>query len=389
MIKILSALFLMTASLFSQDFEQFLDNAIKNSPYLKASNLSIQQIAQTAQVLTRYENPTLELEFSNFRPDFTNDMNGHRIAYSQPIRLWGVGDAKDELSLAMQNTASSTYQLDLANFKKNIALAYTHYSNKKQLLLLGDEELTIAKKIYDISQERNRAGTISKSELLQSLVEYEMIKVKVQNLKFTTQESYYALLKTAGYSHEIELDFSYKFKLHEGNLKIHNPDLSLIQSEQQQSLASTQVNSNAIEWISLIAQYEAEPGQNIFRIAAEIPLAFFNTKKEEMRISQLSSNKAELMLQNKKARLSIETIQRTRQRELLLELRTLNEDTLKNQMKLLKMFEEGYKIASINLLQHQSIKNNMIQTKENIIKINTALNQNAILTNYIKGIYND
>ena len=53
------------------------------------------------------------------------------------------------------------------------------------------------------------------------------------------------------------------------------------------------------------------------------------------------------------------------------------------------MYKDGYKIANINLLQLQDIKNKVIETKRVLIKIQTAFNQNAIYTNYSKGSYNE
>ena len=41
MIKILSVIVFISSMLFSQNFDEFLNNAIKNSPYLKSSDLSI------------------------------------------------------------------------------------------------------------------------------------------------------------------------------------------------------------------------------------------------------------------------------------------------------------------------------------------------------------
>ncbi len=70
-------------------------------------------------------------------------------------------------------------------------------------------------------------------------------------------------------------------------------------------------------------------------------------------------------------------------------LKSKNKETLKTQIKLLEMFEDAYKIASINLLELQNVKNRVIKTKESLIKIHTALNQNAIFTNYIAGAYNE
>jgi cobalt-zinc-cadmium efflux system outer membrane protein len=59
------------------------------------------------------------------------------------------------------------------------------------------------------------------------------------------------------------------------------------------------------------------------------------------------------------------------------------------QIELLNMFQDAYKIANINLLELQDIKNKVIETKQRLIKIQTALNQNAIISNYIQGSYNE
>jgi cobalt-zinc-cadmium efflux system outer membrane protein len=53
------------------------------------------------------------------------------------------------------------------------------------------------------------------------------------------------------------------------------------------------------------------------------------------------------------------------------------------------MYEDGYEISNINLLQLQDIKNRVIETKRTLIQIHTALNQNAIYTNYTQGSYNE
>ena len=52
------------------------------------------------------------------------------------------------------------------------------------------------------------------------------------------------------------------------------------------------------------------------------------------------------------------------------------------------MFLEKYKVAQTTLMELLNIKNQVIQTKENLIKINIALNQNAININYIQGDIN-
>jgi cobalt-zinc-cadmium efflux system outer membrane protein len=118
-------------------------------------------------------------------------------------------------------------------------------------------------------------------------------------------------------------------------------------------------------------------------------LAFFNTKSQEKAISRLEAQKSELLLQNEKARLNIETIKFQKEMTSLKSLKRQNEKILQAELELLKMFEEGYKIANINLLELQDIKNKVIETKERLIQIKTALDQNAIYANYMQGNYNE
>ena len=389
MIKILSVVVLISASLFAQSFDEFLNNALKNSPYLKSSNLSISQARERGSELKRYENPSLELEYSQFKPESTKDDNGYRAAFTQPIRLWGVGDDKNAVADAMTKRAESGYLLTYAQFVRDISLLYTIYANQKKYLSLGEEELEIAKHIYDISKERNLAGTISKGVMLQAKVDYEMAEIKKEALNLDIQEAYYKLLEFAGISNEIELDFEHKFKALTDSKASTNPKIIYLESLKKEATASSLLNSNKVEWIDLVAEYENEPEQNIIRVGASIPLAVFNTKSQEKQIAKLEAQKSELLVQKEDAKIKLEQIRLKKQRDLLSLLRSKNEKTLKTQTKLLKMFEDGYKIASINLLELQNIKNRVIKTKESLIKIDTALNQNAITTNYIAGAYNE
>jgi len=58
---LLSGLF--CASMHAESFDIFLQKAIKNSPYLKSSALGIEQAKEEGSAITRYENPSLQLEY--------------------------------------------------------------------------------------------------------------------------------------------------------------------------------------------------------------------------------------------------------------------------------------------------------------------------------------
>jgi len=379
---------LLATVLQAESFDIFLQKAIQNSPYLKSSALAIEQAQEQGSALTRYANPSLELEYSQFSPDVGDSDNGYRVNYSQPIRLWSVGDDKEALAQSMRQSASAVYEKERAVFIKSISLQYTKYSQQKMFLRLGDEELEIAKKIYDISLARYESGTISRGMMLQAKVAYEMIQISNESLVLAANQSYFKLLKSAGTKKEIDLEDRFDFKI-EDTLADANPNLKLIKMQETQALNEAKVNTNTVEWMNVYAEYEAEPDQDIIRAGVNFPLAFFNTKSQERSISKLQANRAELILSNETMRLDMDTLRLEKERTSLEKLYAKNKKILSTELELLKMFEEGYQIANINLLELQDIKNKVISTKESLIKIKTALNQNAIYTNYNQGTYND
>jgi len=378
---------LMCSLLSAENFPTFLEKAILNSPYLQSTALNVEQASQRGSALTRYANPSLQLEYSNFSPDVGDSDNGYRINLNQPIRLWGVGSAKDKLSVYMEDSAKADFSSKRAMFIRDISLAYTLYSQTKMLLSLGNEELKIAKTIYEISKARYESGTISRGVMLQSQVAFEMIQISNNTLALKSEQAYYGLLKFAGINEAIDLETPYAFSLL--NQEATNPDVLRYESKNKQALALAEVNSNAVEWASLFAEYEVEPEQEIARIGLSIPLAVFNTKSQEKTIASLEAKKSALLVSNETRKLDIETKRLNSQRDTLRILKSQNENILTTQNELLEMFQEGYKIANINLLELQDIKNKLIQTKEDLIQIQSSLDQNTIYTNYLQGSYNE
>ncbi|MCW8954549.1 MAG: TolC family protein [Sulfurimonas sp.] len=386
--NILMSLFLC-APIYAVNFDIFLQNAIKNSPYLKSSSLDIDEAKEEASLLLRYENPTLELEYADFKPESGSRDNGYRINYTQPVRLWGIADDKKTLSEATTKRAHIGYAKKKALFIRGLSLLYTQYSQQKMLLSLGDEELSIAKKIYDISKARYDSGTISRGVMLKAQIAYEMIEVANETLLLASIKSYYDLLKFAGINEELNLDVDYTFSSAQNYEEFKNPDINILISEQDIALSEAKVNSNKLEWMNLFTEYESEPEQDIIRVGLSFPLVIFNQKSQERRIANLQASRSELLVKNEKTRVEIENTKLQKEYFSLKKLSVQNENILKKELELLKMFEEGYKISNINLLELEDIKNRVISTKESLIKIKTALNQNAINRNYLQGNYNE
>jgi cobalt-zinc-cadmium efflux system outer membrane protein len=386
--KILLTFILITAGLHAESFEKFLDDAVKQNSYLKSSALGIDQANEEGKILTRYKNPSLELEVSQFSPDIGSNKNGYRTSYTQPIRLWGVGDDKEHLADAINSSATTLFAQKKAKFVRDISLLYTEYAKQKMLLSLSDEAIEIASKIYAISQARYDSGTISRGKMLQSKIAYGMAEAKKETLSIGANRSYYQLLKYAGIDEEIDLDEKYEFKIM-ANSQYNNPDIAYINANKNRAVSQAKVNSNKIENINVYADYEKEPNQRIVRAGVNIPLALFNTKSEEKQISALEAKKSEFLIKNENKRLNIEKTRLQKERASLKKVESKYKKMLIGELELLNMFEDGYKIASINLLELQDVKNKVIESKKYLIDIKTSLDKNTILTNYIQGNYNE
>jgi outer membrane protein, heavy metal efflux system len=373
----------------AESFDIFLQKAIQNSPYLESSALAVQQTKEEGDILTRYENPTLELEYSSFKPDIGSSDEGYRVNYSQPIRLWNVADDKRAVASSNIKSANASLAQKRAIFIRDMSISFTLYSQAKMLLVLGDEELQIAKKIYDISVARLQSGTISKGLKLQAQVDFEMSENSKDFLSLNSMQSYYSLLKFAGVNEEIELDSVYDFTISADVQNINNPELEVFKAQQNQAFREAKLNSNSVEWINLFTELENEPEQDIVRVGLNFPLAIFNDKSQEKRVATLQVSRTELLIKNENSRLNIELKKLQKERQSLFRLSENSEKILSTQLELLKMYEDGYEISNINLLQLQDIKNRVIETKRTLIQIHTALNQNAIYTNYTQGSYNE
>ena len=350
-------------------FEIFLNEAIKDSPYLHSSTLAVQQAKESGDILTRYENPSLELAYSDFSPDIGSRANGYRVSYTQPIRLWNIADAKKSLAKGMLDSAKATFSQKKAIFIRDISLAYSSYIERVKLLTLAKEELEIAKTIYDISKERYDSGTISRGLILQAKIDYETIKIATDSLALQSQQTYYQMLKFAGITRELKLQDSYSFELLKKSRDIHNPNIEILQAQHKKALSQIEIDSKPVEWINAFAEYEVEPDQNIARVGVNFPLAVFNMKSQEKRIANLQVSRVELLIDNEEKSLQIEQNRLQNERKSLKVLRLENENVLVSELELLTMFQNGYKIANINLLQLQAIKNRLISTKKNIIQI--------------------
>ena len=378
--------------LSAQNFDTLLNKVLQTSPYLKANSLEIERADEESRLIQRYKNPTLSLEVSEFTPDIGKSEAGYRVGLSQPVRLWGVSADREKMAYATKEEAKGFIQLKRAEFIKVFSLLYNSYITQTALVDLAKEEVAISKNIALISRQRYEAGTIAKVKYLRAKVDLAGSENLLDEKKAMQIASYYKLMAFAGLQNEQELEAKYSFRLSNKKFKEaqkNSAELHYFQTKQNTSSAKAKLNTNKIEWMRLYGEYEVEPDQNIARVGVNIPLALFNTKKEEKKIATLEAKQSEFLLQNQKIMLSNNLERLQKELAILQSVMTSTHKLYDSQKELLKMYEDGYKIANINLLELQNIKNQMIQTKAKEISLQNKINKNIVIYNYEVGEYNE
>ena len=374
---------LFSLPLFGLDFSEFYKKAIKNSPYLQGNELSLKQAKLEAKKLTRYQNPSLELEYTRFE-----DGNGGRVAYSQPIRLWGVGDAADALAERLKENAQDGFVFQKALFAKELILRYLVYKEAAHLEKLSNEETKIAQTIYKISKERFANGTIPKSDTLQAKLTLDLSLTKQDEAKLRTHNAYYAMIAFSGLDEDMAVDTAYEVILQNPSISSH-PLIGYKHATADLYEAKGKLYSNKIEWVEVYGEYEKEPQESIYRVGLNIPLALFNQKNEERRYALLEARRNELLAKNIEKKVTLDMLRLQKERTILQNLLMRYRQSIKEGEELIHLYQEAYKIANIDIVQLQQAKNALIQTKKALIETTIKLERNALEQNYLQGVYNE
>lgn len=382
MIKLFISLFLCSSAVWAESFDLFLGRAIEQSPYLNGSALKIDQSRLEGEKIIRYENPNLEMEVSRFKSD-----NGYRLGVNQSVRVWGVGEDKEQLSRSMVANAKANVAFERARFIKELSLLYVDYAQNQKLLNLAEEELKIAQSINDISKQRYTNGTLSKALMLQADVAYADALSNRSEEQKEASKSYDALREYAGNNEEININPNYMFScIQEEKL---SPDLALLSTENDLKVSQAKLETRLIESIGVFGEYEKEPEQNIYRAGVSIPLPIFNTKHEEKVLQEIQTRQNALFLKAHNDRLGL------RKKSLIKEINSLEtllqqrHENLKNMQELLSMYRDAYSIANVNLLELYEIKNRSLATQKEVISLQSQINRSTIEYNYLQGYYNE
>lgn len=382
--SIIIGLFLVL-NLHAISYEELLELAIKNNTALEIAKSQEEQLLLEGDIEIRLENPTLELglaDFSNKRI-FQNHDFGGAVGISQSILLPSVKNARKRVNSSRVNVAKEKYNLQKSEFIYGFAMKYLAYKEAVELESTAEAALSISSKIVHIAKERYQQGTGFKSNYLQAKIDHKNLQNSQKYLSFKAIKVSNELQRLANIHALSSLEKEHTFT--QTNVTALHPLVSLTQEKKKLAEAKLQVASHTMESIEVFSELEREPTEDIFRVGVKISLILFNDKSQEKQLAKIERINHQLALKGQKKSLTIELRQLENETLLLKNMLLEYEVLIEKQHALLDIYEKGYGIAKINLLEVQMSKKSLITNQENIIKTKVAIERNIVKMNYLKG----
>lgn len=380
---------LVVFNLQAQTYEALLADAINNSSELKILQKKEEQISLQGQIERRLKNPSLELEIADFSPNFltqSNDM-GIRVGISQSVLLPHIQRDKSYITKKSINVAKKQYEVEKLKFIYTFNLYYLRYKEAQKKLELQEQSMRLSSEILNVVKQRYEEGAVAKSDYLEAELAYKKTENSQQKLELLVEQLKDELLLFSNLSKRIEIDTEHIFFSYSKTLE--HPIIGLSQAQQEVSRSKLELLEHSVESVEFFSELEREPDQDIFRIGISIDLPTFNINNEERQLEKIKIANEVLTLSSKKRRLDLNVQQLKRKNSQLEALKFSHESLTHSQKELFHMYQESYRIAKVNLLKLQKIKEQIVLNQEKILDSNFAIEENNIKINYLQGVYSE
>jgi cobalt-zinc-cadmium efflux system outer membrane protein len=386
--KIVIALFLVVC-LEAQNYEELLNQAIQNNLNLQLIQSQQEKVSLNGEIAKRYANPNLELEIADFSSQFVTKSNsfGAKIGVSQSIPLPHIQKDRESITQNQINVVQKQYSVEKSNFIYGFNLKYLAYKKAQNLLALHEKSIMLSKEILETVNQRYQEGAVAKSDYLEAKLEYSRTQNRRANLLFDVSKTKNELLAFSNITNAEFIESAHLFLLAQQTLP--HSTIELGKAKNQVSQAKLELLQHSVESIEFFSELEKEPDQDIFRVGVSIALPTFNVKSEERQLEKIKIANQTLRIVNQERLLLLEIEQLKSENSQLEQLKQSNESLISSQEELFNMYQQSYRIAKVNLLKLQQIKEQRIINQEKILESNFAIEQNNIKINYLQGAYSE
>lgn len=381
----------MVLSAFGMSYQAFKKHTLANAKVLQSQALSLETTQEQNKILLRTQNPTLNLEASQFDPDLGSSSYGYAFTASQNIRTpnyYEGLEAKVNAATLLQQAYNKNGK---AGYLQKLESLYTNYVYQSKLLLLLQQEYKLSNEVTGMVQERYTNGSENKVAYLQAKTDTLSLKTEFYTTKQHMHSLYYQLLALGGLTTGMALDktFIYSVTPTKTQARKEHPKQQILQAKEKLIESQIHINDSSINNYELYGEVESEPEQSILRVGISIPIPVFNNRSEEKALAKLQMQQLSLDKEQLTIDLNAEkSILQSSIRELSGQYNSLK--TLKAEQTLLNdLLQEGYKIAQGSIFMMMSAKNKLIQTQKSLLQTQQMINLQKIKLHFLQGAYND
>jgi len=352
---------------YSETFKQILDEALKNSPYIKS--FEYQKNAYDGQILKAKSlyNPQINLEFGRLASQTESGFALTSLSITQQLRLW------DEKDFAVQSAVLQKKAQEYFYSQQRNILAGQLYQIFYEILFIEEKikikenELKNLKELYRFIKKKYEFGDALLIDVLRLEKDISILKIELGNLKADKISKKSYLFSLAGIKlTNIEGDF-YKlndlYNVNTNNLPLLKYYDLMIKSydsqiDRQRALAKPQIS------LSIIAEEDPTAnGKYEFGIGISSTLPIFYKNQGE--IIRLINKKKSLIEKSRQYKLQyisqINAIQ-NQYKILKSQIGKVDNFAIKSLKESLKIAELGYKEGSITFLELSNIRKQYYQT---------------------------
>ena len=379
--KSIIVLIALSMGIYAQSYHQILKRAINNSADFKLANSRLKSMELKSNIEQRYKNPSLELSL--------RDEDNHRykdISLTQEITFPWVKADKKRLSNTQLDVARVKNSIEKEKFIYNFAFKYLEYREIYKLKNLQKSSISISKKILNITKNRLKEGAITQSDLLQAKLDYTKAVTKLKELDFIKSQKRLEFLLFANLDDSTKIDINHKFYIHKA--KDINSIKKLTNAQKRVAQKKLSLASHNIESIEIFGEVEEDINQDIIRVGISMPIPIFNSKSQEKQLAKIELANSDIIDKAQDRRFRLEIVNLKKEIKTLKSLKQSYQSEIKKAQKLLKLYQNGYRLAQINLLKLNILKQKLLESKSNILKVDTLIQKSIIKINYLQGSQN-
>ena len=389
--KIFAFCLVLATSLFGMDYASFEKEVLSHSKILEVQRLALKMTEHENNILLRASNPQLGLEVAGYDQDLGDTTLGYAVNFTQRVRTGAFMHGLKMKTKASELLKEAYVTQGRSGYMKTLQTLYTEYVYASRMIQLLQREQQLLDQVANMVKSRYQSGSDTKVSYLQAKSEASRLQTQIFTQRAKRDMLYHQLLSIAGLQKKVALQkrFIYPIAIPTSKNNTLTPKQQLLFAKEKLYESQYAMHKNSFQSYDIVGGVEDEPDQMIGHVGVAMPLAIFNTQKEERSLAKLKLHQIKLQ----KEHLTIETkAQKQIHRDMIKELvnqyhalRHLQDE----EQELVDLLQEGYKIAKSSLFVLMRAKNKLIETKRTLLRTQKEINLQIIQLRYLQGTYND